>query len=88
MNTVLLIVGIVLAAGGALWNVAEIFLSRSRIRKKTDEALGEMVRQKKVTRDGVKELTERLAAAEATRAALPVLPMLAGLCCIVLSLLN
>ena len=88
MNTVLLVVGIVLAAAGALWNAAEIFLSRSRIRKRTDEALGEMVRQKKVTREGVKELTERIAEAESEHAALPAIPMLAGLLCIILSLLS
>ena len=88
MNTVFLIVGIVLAAAGSAWNAVEIFLTRRRIRKRTDEALDKMMRQKKVTREGVKELTERIAGTEATRAALPAIPMLAGLCCIIFSLLN
>ena len=86
MNTALLISGIVLAAVGAAWNVAEIALSRRRIRGKTEDTLGEMVRQKEVTMDGIKQMTERIAARESLRASAPYLPMLAGLLLVILSL--
>ena len=86
MKSAFLIAGAALAAAGLIWNIIDAVLCRRRVRKKAEDAVSAMVKDKKVTISGIKAAVETIALREAGRASLPYVLTAAGLGLVIVSL--